>query len=159
MAKLGLIEFPKWLHNMWVVPQYCFGDKLQDAGMHLVFLEIFLKLVVCTLEDYFLLNEGPGTIEAFLRLLVTDQLLMLCHHEKHRVFKLPHVERNVIEKFHHTVDELEGHERCSLLVLKELFEYELVTANHMDRKARVYQEFLCEIVLKENLPPCEEPGL
>jgi hypothetical protein len=29
---------------------------------------------------------------------------MLCHHEKQRVLKLPHVEGYVIEEFHHTVD-------------------------------------------------------
>ena len=138
MAKLALIELTEWLYNMRVVPQNGFGDKLQNAGMHFVFLEIFLKLMVCTFEDYLFLNEGSGTIEAFFRSLVADQLLMFCHHEKHGVLKLPHVERYVIEEFHHTVYELEGHERYSLLILKKLFEYEFVTADHMDRKAWVY---------------------
>jgi hypothetical protein len=106
MAKLAFIELTEWLHNMWIIPHYGFCDELQDTRMHLVFLEIFLELMVCALEDYLFLNEGSGTVEALLRSLVADQVLMICHHEKQRVLKLPHVERYVIEEFHHTVNEL-----------------------------------------------------
>jgi hypothetical protein len=107
VANLALIDFAEWLHHMWVVPHYGFGDELEDAGMHLVLLEIFLQLVVCALEHDFLLDEGSGTVEALLGSLVVDQVLVLRHHEKQGVLKLPNVERYVIEEFHHTVDELE----------------------------------------------------
>jgi hypothetical protein len=138
MAQLALVELPEWLHDMRVIPHYGFRDELQDTGMHLVFLEILLELVVCALEDDFFLDEGSGTVEALLRSLVADQVLMLCHHEKQGVLKLPHVEGYVIEEFHHTVDELERHEGYGLLVLKELFENELVTADHVNGKTWVH---------------------
>ena len=137
MAKLALIELSKWLHNVRVVPHNGFCDELQDTGMHLIFLKIFLELMVCAFEDYLLFNEGSSTIEALLSSLVVDQVLMLSHHEKQRVLKLPHVERYVIEEFHHTVNELERHEWYGLLVLKELFENELVTTDHVNGKTWV----------------------
>ena len=105
--------------------------------MHLIFLKIFLELMVCAFEDYLLFNEGSSTIEALLSSLVVDQVLMLSHHEKQRVLKLPHVERYIIEEFHHTVNELERHEWYGLLVLKELFENELVTTDHVNGKTWV----------------------
>ena len=79
MAKLALIELTEWLQNMRVVPHNGFCDELQDTGMHLIFLKIFLELMVCAFEDYLLFNEGSSTIEALLSSLVVDQMLMLSH--------------------------------------------------------------------------------
>lgn len=66
---------------------------------------------------------------------------MFCQHEKQGVLERLGVERDIIEKLHHTCYQLERHEGHSFLVVQELLEDEFVIANHMDWQPWIYDEF------------------
>lgn len=53
-----------------------------------------------------------------------------------------HVQRDVIEKLYHALNQTQRHEWHDLSILKEFLEDTLVTAYHVDGNAWIYDEFL-----------------
>ena len=127
---------------MGVFAHYSTSDELEDFGMHLIFLKVFLEFVVGPLEDNFFFDKGASFFKTFGGTFVADQLFMLSHHQQERVLEFCHVERDVIEEFHHAINKLKRHKRRCLLIHYELLENKFVTAYHMNRDTRVDQEFL-----------------